>query len=45
MGLIEKFIPKEDRTAALLLYGMLFSLCFNGKVDCLVQNKTAWLTN
>lgn len=30
MGLIEKFLPKEDRFAALLLYGMVFSTCFNG---------------
>lgn len=31
MGLLEKFLPKEDRFAALLLYGMVFSTCFNGK--------------
>ncbi|KAI5367202.1 putative major facilitator, sugar transporter, major facilitator superfamily [Septoria linicola] len=30
MGLMEKFLPKEDRFAALLLYGMIFSTCFNG---------------
>ncbi|KAJ5772831.1 hypothetical protein N7457_007727 [Penicillium paradoxum] len=30
MGLIEKFLPKDDRFAALLLYGMVFSTCFNG---------------
>ncbi|KAI9737324.1 MAG: hypothetical protein M1834_009477 [Cirrosporium novae-zelandiae] len=30
MGLIEKFIPKNDRHAALMLYGMVFSTCFNG---------------
>ncbi|GIZ44115.1 hypothetical protein CKM354_000732400 [Cercospora kikuchii] len=30
MGLLEKFLPKEDRFAALLLYGMIFSTCFNG---------------
>ncbi|KAK3684590.1 hypothetical protein LTR37_020121 [Vermiconidia calcicola] len=30
MGLIEKFLPKEDRFAALLLYGMVFATCFNG---------------
>lgn len=31
MGLLEKFLPKEDRFAALLLYGMVFSTCFNGE--------------
>ncbi|KAF7185981.1 Quinate permease [Pseudocercospora fuligena] len=30
MGLLEKFLPKEDRFAALLLYGMVFCTCFNG---------------
>ncbi|KAK5175646.1 uncharacterized protein LTR77_000785 [Saxophila tyrrhenica] len=30
MGLIEKFLPREDRTAALMLYGMVWALCFNG---------------
>ncbi|KAJ5160618.1 uncharacterized protein N7482_007622 [Penicillium canariense] len=30
MGLVEKFLPKDDRFAALLLYGMVFSTCFNG---------------
>lgn len=31
MGLLEKFLPKEDRFAALMLYGMVFSTCFNGQ--------------
>lgn len=30
MGLLHKFLPKEDRHAALMLYGMVFSTCFNG---------------
>ncbi|KAL2221410.1 MFS transporter [Thermoascus aurantiacus ATCC 26904] len=30
MGFIETFLPKNDRYAALLLYGMVFSTCFNG---------------
>ncbi|KGO46452.1 Major facilitator superfamily domain, general substrate transporter [Penicillium expansum] len=30
MGIVEKFLPKDDRFAALLLYGMVFSTCFNG---------------
>jgi len=30
MGLLTKFLPKEDRFAALMLYGMVFSTCFNG---------------
>ncbi|KAJ5138071.1 hypothetical protein N7526_004304 [Penicillium atrosanguineum] len=30
MGLVEKFLPKDDRYAAMLLYGMVFSTCFNG---------------
>ncbi|KAH6681842.1 MFS sugar transporter-like protein [Halenospora varia] len=30
MGLLEKFIPPNDRYAALMLYGMVFSTCFNG---------------
>ncbi|KAJ5192033.1 uncharacterized protein N7498_011018 [Penicillium cinerascens] len=30
MGLLERFLPKDDRFAALLLYGMVFSTCFNG---------------
>jgi hypothetical protein len=30
MGLLETFLPPGDRYAALLLYGMVFSTCFNG---------------
>ncbi|TVY15455.1 Quinate permease [Lachnellula arida] len=30
MGLLQKFIPPHDRYAALMLYGMVFSTCFNG---------------
>lgn len=30
MGFLQKFLPPEDRYAALLLYGMVFSTCFNG---------------
>lgn len=30
MGLLHKFIPPNDRYAALMLYGMVFSTCFNG---------------
>ncbi|KAK9454029.1 general substrate transporter [Dipodascopsis uninucleata] len=30
MSLIEKLLPKEDHFAALMLYGMVFSTCFNG---------------
>ncbi|TVY92715.1 MFS glucose transporter [Lachnellula willkommii] len=30
MGLLHKFIPPHDRYAALMLYGMVFSTCFNG---------------
>ncbi|TVY48526.1 MFS glucose transporter, partial [Lachnellula occidentalis] len=30
MGLLQKFIPPNDRYAALMLYGMVFSTCFNG---------------
>ncbi|KAL2402487.1 hypothetical protein ABEF95_001082 [Exophiala dermatitidis] len=30
MGLIDKFLPKEDRFAALMLYGMVFCTMFNG---------------
>lgn len=32
MGIVEKFLPKEDRYAAMLLYGMVFATCFNGIV-------------
>ncbi|KAF2852947.1 MFS sugar transporter-like protein [Plenodomus tracheiphilus IPT5] len=30
MGLLETFLPKNDRYAALLLYGMVLATCFNG---------------
>lgn len=30
MGFFQTFLPKEDRFAALMLYGMVFSTCFNG---------------
>ena len=30
MTFMERFLPKEDRFAALMLYGMVFSTCFNG---------------
>ncbi|KAJ6029020.1 uncharacterized protein N7446_011639 [Penicillium canescens] len=30
MGLVERFLSKDDRFAAFLLYGMVFSTCFNG---------------
>ncbi|KAL9622908.1 MAG: hypothetical protein Q9160_002834 [Pyrenula sp. 1 TL-2023] len=30
MGLLERFLPKEDRYAAMMLYGMVFATCFNG---------------
>ena len=30
MAFLETFLPPGDRHAALLLYGMIFSLCFNG---------------
>tara|TARA_R110002060_G_scaffold29372_1_gene39651 strand:- start:1141 stop:1347 length:207 start_codon:yes stop_codon:yes gene_type:complete len=30
MGFFQRFLPKEDRFAALMLYGMVFSTCFNG---------------
>lgn len=30
MGVFETFLPKQDRYAALMLYGMVFSTCFNG---------------
>jgi len=30
MGFLQTFLPKEDRFAALMLYGMVFSTCFNG---------------
>ena len=30
MGFLHKFLPPEDRRAALMLYGMVLSTCFNG---------------
>ena len=33
MNFLEKFLPKEDRAAALLLYGMVLATCFNGMID------------
>lgn len=30
MGFLSSFLPKEDRYAALMLYGMVSSTCFNG---------------
>lgn len=30
MGFLDTFLPPGDRHAALLLYGMVLSLCFNG---------------
>jgi hypothetical protein len=30
MGFFQRFIPPNDRYAALMLYGMVFSTCFNG---------------
>ena len=30
MGIVQKFLPPEDRYAALMLYGMVFATCFNG---------------
>lgn len=30
MTLLSKFLPPEDRYAALMLYGMVFATCFNG---------------
>jgi hypothetical protein len=30
MGFLAKFLPPEDRRAALMLYGMVFATCFNG---------------
>ncbi|KAF2460839.1 MFS sugar transporter-like protein [Lineolata rhizophorae] len=30
MGILHKFLPPEDRFAALMLYGMTFATCFNG---------------
>lgn len=33
MGLTERFLPQEDRFAALMLYGMIFCTCFNGEIE------------
>jgi hypothetical protein len=33
MGFVERFLPKEDRFAAWMLYGMVFTTCFNGNVN------------
>ena len=30
MGFLETFLPKNDRYAAFLLYGMVLATCFNG---------------
>ena len=30
MRIFENFLPAEDRRAALLLYGMVIPICFNG---------------
>lgn len=30
MGFLQRFLPPQDRYAALMLYGMVFSTCFNG---------------
>jgi hypothetical protein len=30
MGIIDKFIPPGDRRAALLLYGLIVAISFNG---------------
>lgn len=30
MGWLESFLPKNDRYAAMLLYGMVLATCFNG---------------
>lgn len=34
MGFYSNFLPKEDRYAALLLYGMVLATCFNGYDVC-----------
>lgn len=28
--MLENYLPPKDRYAALMLYGMVFALCFNG---------------
>ncbi|KAI5840978.1 MFS sugar transporter-like protein [Morchella snyderi] len=30
MGFLQRFLPPDDRHAALMLYGMVFATCFNG---------------
>ena len=30
LGFLQRFLPPDDRYAALMLYGMVFSTCFNG---------------
>jgi len=30
MGFLATFLPKQDRYAALMLYGMVLATCFNG---------------
>lgn len=30
MGFLQRFLPPDDRYAALMLYGMVFATCFNG---------------
>lgn len=45
MGLLEKFLPKEDRAAALLLYGMVLATCFNGTIEKQTQNHTTRSNN
>jgi hypothetical protein len=30
MGILENFLPPDDRRAALLLYGMVIAICFSG---------------
>ena len=38
MGFLERFLPEQDRFAALMLYGMVFATCFNGISILLMQN-------
>lgn len=44
MGFIHKFLPKEDRYAAVMLYGMILATCFNGErrreMPCEVDSHT-----
>lgn len=44
MGIVDTFLPKEDRRAALLLYGMVLATCFNGKSMSRWHARRAWLT-